>query len=471
MKQHRAVTMQLFLHHEPLLAEADENVLWQALADCFFSDAEPDCAWLLGWHMLQNGRLSQDLPWAEVTAEILRNNAKDDWRTTTTRLAGTSVCVVAGLCGAGGIIHQGWYARFQQRRNRARQRARITRSVLRAQGDATAAAAANAQMPPPPPPPQSCVMRILNRCCSMVTDAAQSVWRLPWRCCVGFIAALRACTSAITETATGVAAGASAATQRIWQHVVTRRTAVTAQQPHVLWETSSDATSSTDDDEAASLMSDAASDEDEEPAVKAEAEQHAAGAAQQRRKRKARKRRRGRGAAPAAAEARAEEDDMGGAALAAPADSPVQPDAASAKALLAASSDDDGNSGTDDADDVVPPAPSAAADAAGSGGGGDAPTVLPEAVAGAQAPGDQAEAAIAAAPLPPPPPPAAAETTKECVVCLQDVPVDEVPTLAPCGHRITCAACTAVLLALPAAERRCPTCREPILCSVSRVYN
>jgi hypothetical protein len=62
-------------------------------------------------------------------------------------------------------------------------------------------------------------------------------------------------------------------------------------------------------------------------------------------------------------------------------------------------------------------------------------------------------------------------TTKECVVCLQDVPLDDFHTLAPCGHRIACAACTAALLALPAAERRCPrTCRDLIQCAVSRVY-
>jgi hypothetical protein len=60
---------------------------------------------------------------------------------------------------------------------------------------------------------------------------------------------------------------------------------------------------------------------------------------------------------------------------------------------------------------------------------------------------------------------------KECTICFLDVDsVDDLVILAPCGHRRMCVDCTATLMAVVAAERKCPLCSEPVLCSVARVF-
>jgi hypothetical protein len=77
-----------------------------------------------------------------------------------------------------------------------------------------------------------------------------------------------------------------------------------------------------------------------------------------------------------------------------------------------------------------------------------------------------APAPVPPPPVPPPPPPA----MKECCVCLDDVAAETLRFLVPCGHRCVCADCAAALLAMPAEARRCPKCREPVLLTMTRVY-
>jgi hypothetical protein len=82
------------------------------------------------------------------------------------------------------------------------------------------------------------------------------------------------------------------------------------------------------------------------------------------------------------------------------------------------------------------------------------------------------------APLPPlpaaalssvPPPAAHAVATKECCVCLDDVPAADLHLLFPCGHRCVCEACAAAVMAAEAAARRCPKCRAAVM-GAARVY-
>ncbi len=73
-----------------------------------------------------------------------------------------------------------------------------------------------------------------------------------------------------------------------------------------------------------------------------------------------------------------------------------------------------------------------------------------------------------AAPLPPAPPPPPAE--RECCICLDSVPADELCVLAPCGHRCVCGDCAGALLAEAAARRKCPKCRADVAAVVPRVW-
>jgi hypothetical protein len=114
---------------------------------------------------------------------------------------------------------------------------------------------------------------------------------------------------------------------------------------------------------------------------------------------------------------------------------------------------------------TLPPPPRAAAPAA-------APPPLPAYLAASRL-----AAAAAAPPAPPPsaavalpPPPAApARATKECCVCLDDVPPMELLLLYPCGHRCVCQACADALVAVDAAARRCPKCRVAVA-GAARVF-
>jgi hypothetical protein len=65
-----------------------------------------------------------------------------------------------------------------------------------------------------------------------------------------------------------------------------------------------------------------------------------------------------------------------------------------------------------------------------------------------------------------PPPP----ELLECCVCLDDVTVEELLLLYPCGHRCVCQACADALVAIaPPAERLCPSCRMDVH-GATRVY-
>jgi hypothetical protein len=244
---HDAATMQLFLHLEPSLAEADEDELREGLQYCFLSAAAADCAWLLHWHA-QHSRLAlHDLPWTEVvrrtallwtaSSSLFVTNivAEDDacpassqHRTTRQRAtpAGPAAAADGRFVAAQINVVIPWPVIMMcfcistwlllqlvaaVRRGRMLRRHTSSRS-LRAR-----AATANAQ--------QVGVMRVLDRVCSLVTDAAEFMWRRrmsPRRCWARFVAALRACTPGIVRAARAVA-GAS---QRSWQNaVVTRRTA------------------------------------------------------------------------------------------------------------------------------------------------------------------------------------------------------------------------------------------------------
>ena len=55
--------------------------------------------------------------------------------------------------------------------------------------------------------------------------------------------------------------------------------------------------------------------------------------------------------------------------------------------------------------------------------------------------------------------------TKECVVCFGLCSTSKFPVLAPCGHRTVCALC------LPSIKGVCPSCRQPVLCVVAKVFD
>jgi hypothetical protein len=74
-----------------------------------------------------------------------------------------------------------------------------------------------------------------------------------------------------------------------------------------------------------------------------------------------------------------------------------------------------------------------------------------------------------ASPMPPPPPPPP-PVMRECCVCLDDVTLEELRLLAPCGHRCVCGACADALCARPPQARLCPKCRVPIT-SACHVYD
>jgi hypothetical protein len=74
-------------------------------------------------------------------------------------------------------------------------------------------------------------------------------------------------------------------------------------------------------------------------------------------------------------------------------------------------------------------------------------------------PPDAASAATAAASLPPLPAPTVPAATKECCVCLSDLPAAELLAVVPCGHHCLCADCWESLG--PPAARRCPICNAP----------
>jgi hypothetical protein len=55
-------------------------------------------------------------------------------------------------------------------------------------------------------------------------------------------------------------------------------------------------------------------------------------------------------------------------------------------------------------------------------------------------------------------------------VCFEDVTLEELLLLYPCGHRCVCQACADALNAIaPPAERLCPSCRKDVL-GATRVY-
>ena len=85
---------------------------------------------------------------------------------------------------------------------------------------------------------------------------------------------------------------------------------------------------------------------------------------------------------------------------------------------------------------------------------------------------DAPEPAVGASPPPAQPAGAAAAPgvrTRECCVCLDDVPSQQLLLLWPCAHRCVCARCAEALQALPPPDRRCPKCRNPFT-AASRVY-
>jgi hypothetical protein len=55
--------------------------------------------------------------------------------------------------------------------------------------------------------------------------------------------------------------------------------------------------------------------------------------------------------------------------------------------------------------------------------------------------------------------------TKECVVCFGLCSTSNFPVLAPCGHRTVCPGC------VPCIKGVCPSCRQPVLCVVPKIYD
>ncbi|GAB4817716.1 hypothetical protein N2152v2_004762 [Parachlorella kessleri] len=61
----------------------------------------------------------------------------------------------------------------------------------------------------------------------------------------------------------------------------------------------------------------------------------------------------------------------------------------------------------------------------------------------------------------------AGEADLECVMCL-DAPRET--TLAPCGHRALCLACTLTLVGAQRQQALCPVCRQGVLCYIRKEY-
>jgi ankyrin repeat protein len=55
--------------------------------------------------------------------------------------------------------------------------------------------------------------------------------------------------------------------------------------------------------------------------------------------------------------------------------------------------------------------------------------------------------------------------TKECVVCFGLCSTSKLPVLAPCGHRTVCSGC------VPSIKGVCPSCCQPVLCVVPKIYD
>jgi hypothetical protein len=106
----------------------------------------------------------------------------------------------------------------------------------------------------------------------------------------------------------------------------------------------------------------------------------------------------------------------------------------------------------------VPPPPPLAAAMQPSAAPAPAPPALQPAVT--------LQPAVAPAPAPPPPPP----LEKECCICFTPTLVTELRLLLPCGHRCLCEQCAGVLMAKPAATRKCPLCDEAVT-GVMRVFD
>jgi hypothetical protein len=82
-------------------------------------------------------------------------------------------------------------------------------------------------------------------------------------------------------------------------------------------------------------------------------------------------------------------------------------------------------------------------------------------------------AIVATEPAPEPEPepePEPVVTWKECCVCLEDVEMEHLMLVMPCGHRCACTVCADALLAKPPASRLCPKCRAFII-GVTLVYD
>jgi hypothetical protein len=58
----------------------------------------------------------------------------------------------------------------------------------------------------------------------------------------------------------------------------------------------------------------------------------------------------------------------------------------------------------------------------------------------------------------------------ECCVCFEDVTLEELLLLYPCGHRCVCQACADALVAIQPETRRCPKCRKGVL-GATRVFS
>jgi hypothetical protein len=59
-------------------------------------------------------------------------------------------------------------------------------------------------------------------------------------------------------------------------------------------------------------------------------------------------------------------------------------------------------------------------------------------------------------------PPEAAAAPKECCVCFEEVPVEQLQLLMPCAHRCMCGDCAGELMAKPRAARACPICGKRV---------
>jgi hypothetical protein len=72
------------------------------------------------------------------------------------------------------------------------------------------------------------------------------------------------------------------------------------------------------------------------------------------------------------------------------------------------------------------------------------------------------DASIATSPPPP--------ELLECCVCFEDVTLEELLLLYPCGHRCVCQECADALVAIQPVTRCCPKCRKGVI-GATRVFN